>query len=247
MTYNPFTTENLINEAEFPLTKGGPGSGRTKTLFHIKDWAGNTLFGGKTFPSFQEGWSHIYENVPAEDDEASNYDDYYVLPVNGVWPDEEVTKGGPGSGRKPEGGSAPLIEGNELTVTTKVNIPELLNSVCRNMSYWGSWFQGIEISNGKDTGTVGYTSEDKVLGASPALSSPTKDWSKVTFTVKCDDPENGDDGDHSAVKTANMSDIARAYSQYNENYSHLGPLDDTDAIGTDAFWQLVFYGDVVYG
>jgi len=101
MTYNPFTTENLINEAEFPLTKGGPGSGRTKTLFHIKDWAGNTLFGGKTFPSFEEGWNHIYENVPAEDEEASNYEDYYVQPVNGVWPDEEVSKGGPGSGRRP--------------------------------------------------------------------------------------------------------------------------------------------------
>ena len=128
-----------------------------------------------------------------------------------------------------------------MTVTTKVNIPELLDSVCSNMSYWGTWFQGIEISNGKDTETVGYVGEEKII------EDPNADWSKVTFKVRCDNPDKGDDGEYSAVKTANMSDIARAYSQYNENYSHLGSLDDTDAIGTDAFWQLVFYGDVVYG
>jgi len=571
MTYNPFTTDNLINEAEFPLTKGGPGSGRTKTLFHIKDWANNTLFGGKTFPSFEDGWSHIYENDPMPDEDdpeysEHHYDDYYVLPVNGVWPDEEVSKGGPGSGRRPsayttgdiqmsasmqptaiqyaqdtdelkeaadesarladickgnenelfqrslvtngqagrdlnsasalfgqaaelhslasqlansavqkfEGGdeegalndhgdaisnaeeanattdraiaslvkadpsempeqwegnvpseyakskvrkggpgsgrkpegatldassfslpkgmklkinedvnpdrqwaefqpagatmatitapsgrkylvssehelyqplpngsaaqdgeeliaagfdtdeklsalqdeqmpdywpyyaltdsdheylgddngmsllessgklsdaindaikivadeegldlaeletaspsissqmgqAAPAFNGDKMTIPTPVNARELLDGVCSNMSYWGSWFGEIKISNGKDTGTVGYESQENVLGED-GKPSPTDDWSKVTFTAKCDDPEKGDDGDHSAVKTANMSDIARAYSAYNDKYAgRLGALDDTDAIGNDAFWQLVFYGDVVYG
>lgn len=158
-----------------------------------------------------------------------------------------VEKGGQGSGRYPKGSGDGSIQGNEMTVTTKVNIPELLDTVCSNMSYWGSWFGKITISNGKDKGVVGYVSQDKVLGDDPTESSPTTDWSKVTFTAECDDPETDDDGDHSATKTADMSDIARAYSQYNEKYSHLGTLDDTDAIGTDAFWQLVFYGKVVYG
>jgi hypothetical protein len=144
------------------------------------------------------------------------------------------------------GQAAPAFNGDKMTVPTTVNARELLDGVCSNMSYWGSWFGEIKISNGKDTGTVGYESQENVLGED-GKPSPTDDWSKVTFTAKCDDPEADDDGDHSAVKTANMSDIARAYSQYNEKYSHLGSLDDTDAIGTDAFWQLVFYGDVVYG
>ena len=152
-----------------------------------------------------------------------------------------LTKGGPGSGRYPAGsGSLPASVSGDRIIPG-ISIPELMDSVCPNMTYWGTWFGAIEISNGKDKGYVGYVSEDKVLG------DPNVDWSKVTFTVKCDDPEKGDDGEHSATKTADMNDIARAYTEYNKKWTHLGTLDDTDAIGTDAFWQLVFYGRVVYG
>lgn len=153
------------------------------------------------------------------------------------------TKGGEGSGRYPKGSGKVQFNGDEMTFTQPqtVNVRELLDNVCSNMSYWGSWFLGIKISDGENTGTVGFVDEDKIL------EKPNQDWSKITFKVQCDDPDKRDDGDHSAIKTANMDDIVRAYSLYNQGWTHLGTLDDTDAIGTDAFWQLVFYGDVVYG
>lgn len=54
----------------------------TKTAFKIKDWAGNTLFKGKTFSSFEDAWGYIYEHdpipEPIEENEDHYYDDYYV-------------------------------------------------------------------------------------------------------------------------------------------------------------------------
>lgn len=29
--------------------------------FIVKDWAGNTCFKGKTFPSFEDSWGYIYQ------------------------------------------------------------------------------------------------------------------------------------------------------------------------------------------
>lgn len=45
--------------------------------YEIKDWMNNLLFDGKTFESFQDGWSFIYDNVKDENDA---YDDLFVLP-----------------------------------------------------------------------------------------------------------------------------------------------------------------------
>ncbi len=47
----------------------------------IKDWMGNTLFGGKLFSSFEDGWGYIYQ-VDPNDDDPHQYDDYFVEPVN---------------------------------------------------------------------------------------------------------------------------------------------------------------------
>ena len=44
-------------------------------MYTIIDWTGNTLFNGKTFKSFDDGWSYITENVSDED---NAYDDYFV-------------------------------------------------------------------------------------------------------------------------------------------------------------------------
>jgi len=40
----------------------------------IKDWAGNVIFGGKRFSTFENAWEYIYENQPDE----SWYTEYYV-------------------------------------------------------------------------------------------------------------------------------------------------------------------------
>jgi hypothetical protein len=45
-------------------------------MWIIKDWADNTLFNGKTFETFEDGWGYVYENVVDED---NAYDDYYVI------------------------------------------------------------------------------------------------------------------------------------------------------------------------
>lgn len=45
------------------------------TKFVIQDWAGNMLFDGKTFESFEDGWEFIYNQFPDEED----LSDYYVL------------------------------------------------------------------------------------------------------------------------------------------------------------------------
>ena len=46
--------------------------------YEIRDWMNNLLFGGQTFPSFEDGWGHIYENVSDED---NAYDEYFVYPT----------------------------------------------------------------------------------------------------------------------------------------------------------------------
>lgn len=49
--------------------------------FEIEDWAGNLMFDGKTFDSFEEGWSFIYENILEEYEGDGTYEDVYVVPV----------------------------------------------------------------------------------------------------------------------------------------------------------------------
>lgn len=48
--------------------------------FIIKDWAGNILFNGKRFKTFEDAWGFIYEKDPCPDEEqeAHWFDDYYV-------------------------------------------------------------------------------------------------------------------------------------------------------------------------
>ena len=48
--------------------------------FIIEDWAGNVLFDGRTFETFEDAWSFIYENDPFPDDDSDNkFDDYEVV------------------------------------------------------------------------------------------------------------------------------------------------------------------------
>ena len=43
----------------------------------ISDWAGNVLFDGQTFDSFNDAWGFLYEQFP--DWEHEDFEDYYVL------------------------------------------------------------------------------------------------------------------------------------------------------------------------
>lgn len=45
-------------------------------MYIIKDWAGNVMFRGKTFPDYETGWEFIYCNV---DDADNAYDDLFVV------------------------------------------------------------------------------------------------------------------------------------------------------------------------
>ena len=49
-------------------------------VFIVKDWAGNILYNGKQFNSFEEGWGYIHEvdPKPENDPDEHYYDDYYV-------------------------------------------------------------------------------------------------------------------------------------------------------------------------
>lgn len=53
--------------------------------FIIRDWAGNILFGGETFDTFEDGWARVDEFLASqglsddEMDEASS--DYFVDPL----------------------------------------------------------------------------------------------------------------------------------------------------------------------
>lgn len=40
---------------------------KEKTTFIIKDWAGNILFNGKEFNSFEDGWDFIYTKIKDEE------------------------------------------------------------------------------------------------------------------------------------------------------------------------------------
>lgn len=51
------------------------------TQYVVKDWMGKVLFGGRTFPSFEDGWGFVYEQDPNDHDDDHHYDDYYVEPV----------------------------------------------------------------------------------------------------------------------------------------------------------------------
>lgn len=72
---------------------------------------------------------------------------------------------------------------------------------------------------------------------------------KIKFLV--DDPETGDDGDHSLEKVVGYSEIQRGLELMQMN--HPGHFEDMlgegtwDCITADVFWQLVIYGEVIYG
>ena len=45
----------------------------------VQDWAGNVLFGGKEFDSFEDGWGYVREVDPITDEDERAHDDYYVV------------------------------------------------------------------------------------------------------------------------------------------------------------------------
>lgn len=50
--------------------------------FIIIDWAGNVLFNGREFDSFEDGWEFLYEHfqdVSDDELEAGFFDDYFVV------------------------------------------------------------------------------------------------------------------------------------------------------------------------
>ena len=55
----------------------------------IQDWAGNVMWNGKTFDSFEEGWEFIYTNAPipdglSEHDQEQWFGEFYVEQVKEV-------------------------------------------------------------------------------------------------------------------------------------------------------------------
>lgn len=55
-----------------------------KTMFIIKDWAGNIKFKGKLFKSFDSAWETIYSSISkdASDEEFDSFcEDFYVEEV----------------------------------------------------------------------------------------------------------------------------------------------------------------------
>ncbi len=61
---------------------GNSGKRATAKRFIIEDWTGKRLFPDLTFDTFEDGWSHIDENVTDEGD--STYDDYYVVTADAL-------------------------------------------------------------------------------------------------------------------------------------------------------------------
>jgi len=47
--------------------------------FIIEDWAGNVMFHGKEFDTFEDGWDYIYENIKEEFEGDGTYDDVFVI------------------------------------------------------------------------------------------------------------------------------------------------------------------------
>ena len=58
---------------------------KAQNYFIIQDWMSNHLFTNKTFDSFDEAWSYIYENVEQEYEDDGTYDDYYAIEVEGFF------------------------------------------------------------------------------------------------------------------------------------------------------------------
>lgn len=52
---------------------------KTAPKFIIQDWAGNVLFDGREFPSFEDAWGFIYDTFPDQDEDF--YGEYYVEEV----------------------------------------------------------------------------------------------------------------------------------------------------------------------
>ncbi len=48
-------------------------------MFVIEDWAGNVMFHGKEFKTFEDGWDYIYENIKEEFEGDGTYDDVFVI------------------------------------------------------------------------------------------------------------------------------------------------------------------------
>jgi len=49
----------------------------TKHTYIIEDWAGNTLFEGRTFRTFEDAWHFIWANVEDEEE----LEELYVVEV----------------------------------------------------------------------------------------------------------------------------------------------------------------------
>lgn len=45
--------------------------------FIIQDWAGNEMFDGKEFKTFEDGWEFLYETFP-NGNEDQTFDDVFV-------------------------------------------------------------------------------------------------------------------------------------------------------------------------
>lgn len=58
---------------------------KAQNYFIIQDWMSNHLFTDKTFDSFDEAWSYIYENVEEEYEGDGTYEDYYAIEVEGFF------------------------------------------------------------------------------------------------------------------------------------------------------------------
>jgi formylmethanofuran dehydrogenase subunit C len=48
-----------------------------KIKYVIYDWAGNEMFNGKSFKTFEDAWDYLYEVFPDEEDDF--YGEYQVL------------------------------------------------------------------------------------------------------------------------------------------------------------------------
>lgn len=51
---------------------------KKNTRYVIQDWAGNLMFGGKTFKSFDDAWSFIYDQFRDRQDAEEIFQDLFV-------------------------------------------------------------------------------------------------------------------------------------------------------------------------
>lgn len=56
---------------------------KMKTKYVIYDWAGNEMFNGKSFKTFEDGWDYLYLLFPGndEDDQEEELGEFQVLAV----------------------------------------------------------------------------------------------------------------------------------------------------------------------